>query len=58
MYLDKYVTADMSYDEAKEVMDQMLDRLLFDVPEEYHVVFHPPSSNGIIHQRTWNRPLR
>lgn len=25
------------YDEAKEVMDQMLDRLLFDVPEEYHI---------------------
>ncbi len=23
--------------EAKEVMDQMLDRLLFDVPEEYHI---------------------
>lgn len=37
MYLDEYVTADMSYDEAKEVMDQMLDRLLFDVPEEYHI---------------------
>ena len=37
MYLDKYVTAEMSYDEAKEVMDQMLDRLLFDVPEEYHI---------------------
>ena len=37
MYLDKYVTADMSYDEAKAVMDQMLDRLLFDVPEEYHI---------------------
>lgn len=37
MYLDKYVTTDMSYDEAKEVMDQMLDRLLFDVPEEYHI---------------------
>ena len=25
------------YDEAKEVMDQMLDRLLFDVPEEYNI---------------------
>ena len=25
------------YDEAKEVMDQMLDRLLFDVPEEYRI---------------------
>lgn len=25
------------YDEAKEVMDQMLDRLLFDVPKEYHI---------------------
>ena len=37
IYLDKYVTTDMSYDEAKEVMDQMLDRLLFDVPEEYHI---------------------
>ena len=31
------MTADMSYDEAKEVMDQMLDRLLFDVPEEYYI---------------------
>ena len=25
------------YGEAKEVVDQMLDRLLFDVPEEYHI---------------------
>ena len=37
MYLDKYVTTDMSYDEAKEVMDQMLDRLLFDVSEEHRI---------------------
>lgn len=37
MYLDKHVTADMSYEEAKSVMDEMLERLLFDVPEEYHV---------------------
>lgn len=27
----------MSYDEAKAVMDEFLDKLLFDVPEEYHV---------------------
>ena len=36
MYLGKHLNANMSYDEAKAVMDDFLDKLLFDVPEEYH----------------------
>lgn len=27
----------MTYEEARNVMDKLLDELLFDVPEEYHV---------------------
>lgn len=37
MYLGKHLNADMTYDEARNVIDKFLDELLFDVPEEYHV---------------------
>ncbi len=37
MYLRKNINSNMSYDEARSVMDGMLDKLLFDVPEEYEI---------------------
>lgn len=37
MYLGKHVNADMSYEECKKVVDTMLEKMLFDVPEEYHI---------------------
>ncbi len=37
MYLGKHLNPNMSYEEARAVMDEMLEQLLFDVPEEYNI---------------------
>lgn len=37
MFLRKHVTSEMSYDEAKNQMDILLEQILFDVPEEYNI---------------------
>lgn len=37
MYLDQYGTANMSPEAKRALVQQMLDRLLFDVPEEYEI---------------------
>lgn len=37
MYLDKYGSADMSDSEIDALVDRMLEIVLFDVPEEYHI---------------------
>lgn len=37
MYFNKYITSDMSYDEARAMTDQLVDTILFDVPEDYNI---------------------
>lgn len=37
MYYGKYISSEMSYDEAVQVTDQLLSRIMFDVPEEYNI---------------------
>ena len=37
IYFKKYINSNMTYDEAKQVYDGFLDKLLFDVPKEYNV---------------------
>ncbi len=37
MYFKKYITSDMSYEEAVRVKDELLDKILYDVPEEYNI---------------------
>ncbi len=37
MYLGKHLNSNMSYEQARAVMDEMLEQLLFDVPEEYNI---------------------
>ena len=37
MYLQKYITPDMSYEECKEAIDRLVKTITFDVPEEYHI---------------------
>lgn len=37
MYFNKYITSDMNYDEAKAVTDQLVESILFDVPEDYNI---------------------
>ena len=37
MYYRKYLTSKMSYEEAKLVTDNLLDKILYDVPEEYNI---------------------
>lgn len=37
MYYNKYITNDMSFEEATQVTNKLLDDMLFDVPEEYNV---------------------
>ena len=37
MYLGKNLTPEMSQEEAKAVMDDFMEKLLFDVPEDYHI---------------------
>ena len=37
MYYMKYITPGMSYGEAKQIADTLVDRVMFDVPEEYNI---------------------
>lgn len=37
MYFTKYITKDMSYSEAKAVADELVDRIMYDVPQEYNI---------------------
>ena len=37
IYLGKHLNAGMSLEKARGIMDEMLKKLLFDVPEEYHI---------------------
>lgn len=37
MYYKKYLNSNMSYSEAVQVTDRLLERILFDVPEEYNI---------------------
>ncbi len=37
IYLGKHLNSNMSYDEARAAMDQMLEELLYDVPEKYNI---------------------
>lgn len=37
MYFKKYITSDMSYDQCIALTDKLVERITFDVPEEYHI---------------------
>lgn len=37
MHYEKFITPNMTYDEARAVADKMVERILFDVPEEYNI---------------------
>lgn len=37
MYFGKYINSNMSYDEATSVADSLVERVMFDVPDEYHI---------------------
>lgn len=37
MHYRKYITPDMSYEEARSVVDKMVETIMFDVPEEYNI---------------------
>lgn len=37
MYYKKYINNSMSYGEAKNVADNLVNRIMFDVPEEYNI---------------------
>lgn len=37
MYFKKYITSNMSYEDAVRVKDELLDKILYDVPEEYNI---------------------
>lgn len=37
MYFRKYITPNMSYDECMNVADTLVERVMFDVPEEYNI---------------------
>ena len=37
MYFNKYISSDMSYDQAKELTDNLVETIMFDVPEEYNI---------------------
>lgn len=37
MYLDKYAAADMSEDSLTSLIDELVERVIFDIPEEYNV---------------------
>ena len=37
MYFNKYITSDMSYDEAKYVTDQLIEKTFYGVPEDYNI---------------------
>ena len=37
IYFSKYISGDMSYDDALKVVDDLVEKLLYDVPEDYHI---------------------
>ena len=37
MYFKKYITSDMSYDQCIALTDKLVERITFDVPEEYNI---------------------
>jgi hypothetical protein len=37
MYYRKYIDEDMSYNEAKSVADDLIERITYDVPLEYNI---------------------
>lgn len=37
MYFEKYINSNMSYEEAKGYTDILIDRITFDVPDEYEI---------------------
>lgn len=37
MYYAKHIASDMTYSDAENVTAQLLDEIMFDVPEEYHI---------------------
>ena len=37
MYFKKYINSEMSYEEAKDLTDNLVERILYDVPEEYNI---------------------
>lgn len=37
IYFDKYIVSDMSYEEACEIKDTLLEKILYDVPDEYNI---------------------
>lgn len=37
LYYSKYITADMSYDDVTVLTDALIERITFDVPEEYEI---------------------
>ena len=37
MYYKKYISDDMTYDEAKAVIDNLLDEILINVPDDYEI---------------------
>ncbi|NLC48294.1 MAG: hypothetical protein GX758_02925 [Tenericutes bacterium] len=37
MYFNKHITPNTSYDDAKLIVDELVERVMFDVPDEYHI---------------------
>lgn len=37
MYYNKYLTSDMSYDDAVKLTDDLVSKILYDVPEDYNI---------------------
>ena len=37
MYFKKYITSNMSYEQAKEVASSLVDKIMYDVPAEYNI---------------------
>lgn len=37
MYFDKYITPEMDSDEIKIIVDSLIDKIMYDVPEEYNI---------------------
>lgn len=37
MYFEKHLNSNMSYDQAQQVLQNLLDKIMYDVPEEYEI---------------------
>ena len=40
MYYNKYITNEMSYNDARMVADSLIEKILYDVPEDYNIDFN------------------